>query len=68
MSYTDVKDSLKKAADGAEFITAKQVGTCLGIKNRETVRTKYLSGLDKVDGKYYLIADVAHRIIERIEA
>ena len=66
MIYSEVKESLKKQADGADFITATQVGRCLGIKNREVVRNRYLNGLDKVDGRYYLIADVAHRIMERV--
>ena len=68
MSITEIKESLKRAAGGAEFITATQVGKCLGIKNKESIRNKYLSGLEKVDGKYYLISDVAHRIIERTQA
>lgn len=66
MSYSEIKESLKKQADGADFITVTQVGRCLGIKNREVVRNRYLSGLDKVDGRYYLISDVAHRIMERV--
>ena len=66
MIYSDVKESLKKQADGADFITVTQVGRCLGIKNREVVRNRYLNGLDKVDGRYYLISDVAHRIMERV--
>lgn len=50
---------------GQVFITKTQLAKCMGIKRAEHV-DRYLDGLDKIDGKYYFVPDVAKRLMERM--
>lgn len=47
-----------KATFGSAFITRNGLSQYMGIKNPQNV-DQYLYGLERVNGKYYFIPDVA---------
>lgn len=57
--------ALKAAADGAEFITAAALGRAVGDSNCSRVRQTYLSNLTCVNGRLYLITEVADELIKK---
>ena len=56
--------SMFKTVTGAAFITRNQLKKLMGVKDPHCV-DKYLRGLDRVNGKYYFIPDVAEALLER---
>lgn len=68
MTRNDISDELKKAAKGQAFITASQLAAALGRSDQAKVRNAYLKGLEAVDGKYYLVRDVADVLKQRCQA
>ena len=53
-----------KSFAGASFITKKKFAEYMGLGDpKHTVR--WLKGLDRVDGKYYFIPDIAEVLIGR---
>ncbi|MEY8367592.1 hypothetical protein AALA24_02375 [Anaerovoracaceae bacterium 42-11] len=54
---------LKSYCNGG-FITRQKLAAYMGMKNPRHV-DGYLTGLERVNGKYYFIPDVAMRLIER---
>jgi hypothetical protein len=64
MEITDIRNALGYSS-GIRFVTKTQVANAFGIKNKRLV-DKYLKDLDRVDGKYYLLVDVARKIKECI--
>lgn len=59
MTKTDIVKALQRKAENQAFITCKEVADALGCADQHRVRNKYLTGLEAVDKKYYLITDVA---------
>lgn len=59
MTRTDISAELRRVTEGQAFITVTQLARALGEKNTSRVKTKYLEGLESVNGKYYLITEVA---------
>ena len=53
-----------KSAFGSAFITRQQLSQYMGIKNPKNV-DQYSKGLEKVNGKFYFIPDVAGVLKER---
>jgi len=64
----DITYELMKATKGQAFITCTQLTKALGRTNSLKVKHAYLSGLEAVDGKYYLIRDVAEVLKNRCTA
>lgn len=65
MTNQDIRRALAKAGETQAFITATQLAKCMGMKTANYVKKTFLSGLECVDGKYYLIPDVAAVLISR---
>ena len=65
MTKQDIRRALAKAGEAQAFITATQLAECMGIKTANYVKKTFLSGLECVDNKYYLISDVAAVLISR---
>ena len=65
MTKNDICAELSRVADGQAFITCTQLSRALGIRHSENVKRDYLSGLEAVNGKYYLIREVADVIKEK---
>ena len=59
-------DALKREANGGEMITRKQLMHFFNIEKYEHIK-KYIRGLDAIDGKYFLISDVARILIGRVK-
>ena len=59
--YTDIAKELRRFT-GKGTIRASEVAVFLGDKNVSRVKRKYLSGLEAIGGRAYLITDVAERL------
>lgn len=64
MERQNLVRALKSHSDGADVITKSQFMSFMGIKKYDHIK-KYLSGLDAIDGKYYLISEVAGALLRR---
>lgn len=64
MERQTIVAALKRCNGGAEVITKAQLQRFFGIKKQEHVR-KYVQGLESMDGKYYLVTDVASELMRR---
>lgn len=62
MNRNDICKELSRIADGQAFITCAQLSRALGISHQERVKKDYLKGLEAINGKYYLIREVAEVI------
>lgn len=65
MTKQDIRQALAKAGETQAFITKTQFAECMGMKNANYAKKKFLSGLECIDGKYYLISDIAAVLISR---
>lgn len=63
MIRTDIAKELRRYT-GAGTIRAKELAGFLGEKNISRVKAKYLTGLEAIGGRAYLITDVAERLKE----
>ena len=61
MDKQTVIRAMKSYGGGAMFITRQKLTEFLGRKNPQSV-DRYLSGLDRIDGMYF-IPDVASRLL-----
>lgn len=52
---------------GSDFITRKQISEAIGYRDPASV-DPMLNGLDRLNGKYYFIPDVAERMLQRVSA
>lgn len=66
MEKKDLIAALKKAAQGAEVITRTQLMNFFNIQKYDHIK-KYIRKLDSIDGKYFLISDVARELIGRVK-
>lgn len=66
MIRTDIAKELRRYT-GAGTIRAKELAGFLGEKNISRVKRKYLSGLEAIGGRAYLITDVAERLKEHCQ-
>lgn len=66
MIRTDIAKELRRYT-GAGTIRAKELAGFLGEKNVSRVKQKYLSGLEAIGGRAYLITDVAERLKEHCQ-
>ncbi len=66
MNKQELIREIKKSAESEGFITASQFARFIGVSNVSQCKYKYLSGLDKVDDKYYFIPDVATVLMNHI--
>lgn len=64
MIKTDISKELRRFT-GKGTIKAKELAVFLGDKNVSRVRQKYLSGLEAIGGRAYLITDVSERLKEQ---
>ena len=65
MTKQEVIRKLEQTSKTQGFITASQFAQFMGRTNISKCKDKYLSGLDRVDGKYYFIPDVAAVLMSR---
>lgn len=65
MEKKDIVKSMKQQTNGAGMITQKGFAVWMGFADQYKAKRRYLEGLEAVDGKYYLIDDIADRLIER---
>ena len=64
MDKQKLQAALKRHTQGAEVITKQQICSFMGIKKQDHIR-KYTDGLQALDGKYYLISEIADRMMQR---
>ena len=62
MTSNDITAALRQVTEGQAFITLSQLARAMGRSNLTKVKNDYLKGLEAVDGKYYLVRDVAVRL------
>lgn len=67
MTKRDIAKALKKVANDQAFMTCTELCKALGVKNRARVRERYLLGLPTLDGKYYLIDEVAESLEQHVK-
>lgn len=65
MTRTDIAGALRAVTEGQAFITASQLARAMGRSDQRKVKDAYLKDLEAVDGKYYLIIEVAKALKER---
>lgn len=65
MTQNDITRALGKLTGGQAFITSAQLTRALGCADQYKVKKEYLSGLEAVNGKYYLIREVAAELKRR---
>lgn len=63
MIRTDIAAELRRHT-GRGTIRASELAAFLGDKNVSRVRNRYLKGLEAIDGKMYLVPEVADRLKE----
>ena len=63
MIKTDIAKELRRHT-GRGTIRAKELAEFLGVKNISRVKSRYLRGLEAIDGRAYLIPEVAERLKE----
>lgn len=64
MELATLRASLRKQRpekENAEFVTQADIKRCLGLSPNSKV-TKYVEGIERIDGKYYPIVDIAKRM------
>jgi len=61
MDKREIKQQLERYTGGV-FITRQKLADALGVDNPRHV-DRYLSGLDRINGKYYLIEEVAGKLM-----
>lgn len=66
MKKTDLTKDLRQFNGGSGLITRAVLARFMGIANPRHV-DKYLRGKDRIDGKYYLISDIAEELSHHIE-
>lgn len=64
MTKQKIKRALERIVEGQAFITASKVAKAMEYKTVYYVKNKYLKDLDRVNGKLYLIDDVAEAIMK----
>lgn len=62
MTRKELVSDMMQAVGGGGFITLSGIQNYLGVKSHHSVE-KYLAGLDRINGKYYFIPDVADSIM-----
>lgn len=68
MKKQDLIRKMEEASGTKGFITASQFARFMGLNNISKCKYKYLSGLDRVEGKYYFIPDVAAVLMSRTDS
>ena len=66
MIKSDIAKRLRQST-GQDFITATQLAKAFGMSSGKLAKRKFLTDLEAVEGKYYLIDEVAGKIKERCE-
>lgn len=64
MERQNIVAGLKRCNGGAEVITKRQLASFFGIKKTEYVN-KYVHKLEAIEGKYFLVTEVAGELIQR---
>lgn len=64
MDRQSITAALKRCNDGAEVITKSEFQRFMGIKKADHVK-KYFADLESIDGKYYLVTDLAGELVRR---
>ena len=59
MNKQEIVRKMEQASKTQGFITAAQFTRFMGRSNVTKCKDKYLTGLERIDGKYYFIPDVA---------
>lgn len=65
MTRNEISAALRTVTDGQAFITVGQLAKAMGRADKWRIKDAYLKDLEAVDGKYYLIIDVARVLKER---
>ncbi len=65
MTKQEIIRDMQKASEKQGFITASQFTRYMGRTNITKCKDSFLSGLDRIDNKYYFIPDVAAVLMSR---
>ncbi len=65
MTKQEIIRSMQKASTTQGFITASQFARYMGRTNISKCKERYLTGLDRIDNKYYFIPEVAAVLMSR---
>ncbi len=62
MTKQDYIKSMRSSVGGAYFITVTELCAAIGMKKTDSVK-KYVTGLPRLNGKYYFIPEVAEKMM-----
>ena len=62
MTKKELVADMKQTVGGGGFITLSGIASYIGVKSHHSV-DKYVIGLDRINGKYYFIPDVADSML-----
>lgn len=62
MTKKELVADMKQTVGGGGFITLSGIANYIGVKSHHSV-DKYVIGLDRINGKYYFIPDVADSML-----
>lgn len=65
MTRNEITAELSRVANGQAFITTTQLARAMGRADPQRVKREYLSGIEAVDGRLYLIREVAEVLKSR---
>lgn len=63
MTRKDLISDMKQTVGGSGFITISGIAKYIGVRSHHSV-DKYVDGLERINGKYYFIPDVADRMVQ----
>ena len=66
MDKRTLQKELTRYANGGAFATRTQIARCIGLSNARNI-SDILVDLPRIKDKYYLISDVADRLIDLSE-
>lgn len=62
MTKKELVADMKKHVDGASFITITGLQKYMGVRSHHSVN-RYITGLERINSRYYFIPDVADSIL-----
>lgn len=65
MSAKEIAAEMRRQYPGKGFVTQSEIAAFIGEKNQYRVKKKYLTGLEALGGKRYLVTDVAKALDEK---
>lgn len=62
MTKRELVADMKSFVGGGGFITSSGIAKYIGVKSHHSI-DKYVNGLERINGRYYYIADVADSML-----